>query len=193
MPYIAVADVDASAKKCTSLGGSIGVPPTDIPKVGRFAVVRDPQRASFSLFKGMPESPGFDPDLPVPGRVCWNELLTTDDKAAQKFYSAMFGWKEQTKDMGQIGTYHIQVLGDKHAGGIMKNPQNGAPSAWLSYFLVDDLAKATTRAKKLTAKALLENTPIPEIGSFSMLTDPVGATFALFQASPQQGSKTGKK
>ncbi|HZN37274.1 MAG TPA: VOC family protein [Planctomycetota bacterium] len=189
MPYLAVADVDTAAKKCTSLGGSTCVPPTDIPKVGRFAVVGDPQGAYLSLYKGLPESQGFDPDLPVPGRVCWNELLSTDDKAAQKFYTAMFGWKEQTKDMGKMGTYHVQLLGDKQAGGIMKHPQPGAPSSWLAYFLVEDLAKATTRAKKLTAKALVENTPIPEVGSFSMFTDPVGATFALFQ----EGRKTGKK
>jgi predicted enzyme related to lactoylglutathione lyase len=189
MPYIAVADVDAAAKKCNTLGGSTCVPPTDIPNVGRFAVVGDPQKAYFSLYKGLPESQGFDPDLPVPGRICWNELLSTDAKAAQKFYSAMFGWKEQAKEIGAMGTYRVQLLGDKQAGGIMKNPQNGAPSCWLVYFLVEDLAKATTRAKKLTAKALVENTPIPEVGSFSMFTDPVGATFALFQ----EGRKTGKK
>ena len=189
MPYIATADVDAAAKKCKQLGGSVCMPPTDVPKTGRFAVVGDPQGAFFSIYKGLPESPGFDPDLPVPGRICWNELLSTDDKAAQKFYSAMFGWKEQAKDMGPMGTYRVQMLGDKQAGGIMKNPMNGAPSAWLVYFHAPDLAKATEKAKKLKAKALMENTPIPEVGSFSMLADPVGATFALFQNLPQPSKK----
>jgi hypothetical protein len=42
MPYVSVANVDAAAKKCSSLGGSVCVPPTDIPHVGRFAVVGDP-------------------------------------------------------------------------------------------------------------------------------------------------------
>ena len=183
MPYVAVDDVDQAAEKCKSLGGSVCVPPTDIPKTGRFAVVGDPQGAFFSIYKGNAESSGFDPDLPVPGRVCWNEVLTTDDSAAQEFYSAMFGWKDEPKDMGTMGTYHCQMLGDKQAGGIMKNPMNGAPSAWLVYFLVEDLAKSTAEAKELGANAMMENTPIPEVGAFSMLADTTGAVFALFEAS----------
>ena len=184
MPYVAVADVDKGAEKCKRLGGSVCVPPTDIPNTGRFAVVGDPQGAYFSLYKGLPESPGFDPDAPVPGRVCWNELMTSDDVAAQKFYSSVFGWKEEPKDMGPMGTYRMQTLGDKQAGGIMKNPAPGAPSAWLMYFLVDDLSRSTQHAKNLGAKTMMENTPIPGVGSFSLLTDPVGATFALFQMAP---------
>jgi uncharacterized protein len=187
MPYIAVDDVDAMAKKITQLKGSVCVGPMDIPETGRFAVVGDPQGACFSIYKGLPESQGFDPDMPVPGRPCWNELLTTDDKAAQTFYTAVFGWKEQPKDMGPMGTYRIQMLGDKQAGGIMKNPMNGAPSAWLVYFFAPDLLGSTAKAKKLGAKVLVDITPIPEIGSFSMLQDPAGAVFALFQPNMNAG------
>lgn len=50
MNYIAVDDVDASAKKAEELGGKICVPPTDLP-VGRFAVITDPAGAAFSLWK----------------------------------------------------------------------------------------------------------------------------------------------
>jgi len=49
--YFAVENVDASAAKAEQLGGTISSPPADIPGVGRFAVVRDPQGAMFSLFK----------------------------------------------------------------------------------------------------------------------------------------------
>ncbi|MCK5945016.1 MAG: VOC family protein, partial [Planctomycetes bacterium] len=187
MPYVAVEDVDAAAAKCKELGGTVCVLPTDIPATGRFAVLGDPQGAFFSVYKGNDESPGFDPDLPVPGRICWNEVLTTDDAAAQQFYTAMFGWQDDPKDMGPMGTYHCQMLGDKQAGGIMKNPQNGAPSAWLVYFLVEDLKAATEKAKTLGANAMMENAPIPEVGAFSMLADPVGAVFALFQGNEDLG------
>ena len=70
MPYVAVNDVDAAAKKLQQLKGTVCVPPTDIPGTGRFAVVGDPQGAYFSLYKGLPESAGADPDQPVPGRIC---------------------------------------------------------------------------------------------------------------------------
>ena len=51
MTYVAVDDVDASAKKAEELGGKICVPPTDIP-VGRFSVITDPTGATISLYKG---------------------------------------------------------------------------------------------------------------------------------------------
>lgn len=51
MVYFAVEDCDASANRVEELGGSVCVPPTDIPTVGRFAVVNDPQGAVFSIIK----------------------------------------------------------------------------------------------------------------------------------------------
>lgn len=181
LPYVAVPDVDAAAAKAAQLHGKVCVPPTDIPATGRFAVVMDPCGAALAIFTGQPGSHGFDPDLGVPGRVCWNELLSSDDRRAQAFYSGLFGWREQPKDMGPMGTYRIQMLGDKQVGGIMKNPQNGAPDAWLAYFFAPDLAAATAKAKRLGAEACMENVPIPGIGAFSMLIDPAGAVFALFE------------
>jgi predicted enzyme related to lactoylglutathione lyase len=50
--YFAVDDVDATVAKIERLGGSTMVPPTDIPGIGRFAVVADPQGASFSVMRG---------------------------------------------------------------------------------------------------------------------------------------------
>lgn len=47
--YITVDDVDATVKKAEELGGGVIVPPTDIPKVGRMAVLRDPQGVAFSV------------------------------------------------------------------------------------------------------------------------------------------------
>ncbi|HVF56978.1 MAG TPA: VOC family protein [Pyrinomonadaceae bacterium] len=49
MAYVAVDDVEASAKRVEELGGKICVPPSDIPNVGRFCVITDPSGASLSL------------------------------------------------------------------------------------------------------------------------------------------------
>jgi len=46
--YVTVDDVDATAGKAEELGGKILVPPTDIPNVGRFCVLQDPQGAVIS-------------------------------------------------------------------------------------------------------------------------------------------------
>ena len=54
--YFAVEDCDASAEKATSLGAKILSPPTDVPEIGRFAVIQDAQGAAFAIIKL--ENPG---------------------------------------------------------------------------------------------------------------------------------------
>ena len=67
----------------------------------------------------------------------------------------------------------------------MQNPMPpGTPSCWVVYFFAPDLACSTEKAKKLGATAMMENVPIPRVGSFSMLMDPTGAMFALFEPLP---------
>ena len=46
--YVTVADIDATAKRAEELGGRIHLPPTDIPGVGRFCLIQDPQGALIS-------------------------------------------------------------------------------------------------------------------------------------------------
>lgn len=48
MPYFAVDDCDAAARRIAELGGTVSVPPTDI-EPGRFAVCGDPHGAYFSI------------------------------------------------------------------------------------------------------------------------------------------------
>lgn len=50
LAYFGVSDVDASAEKVKSLGGTVVFGPADIPETGRFATVIDPQGATFALF-----------------------------------------------------------------------------------------------------------------------------------------------
>jgi predicted enzyme related to lactoylglutathione lyase len=49
--YITVADCEERAARAGHLGGKVCVPPTDIPNVGRFSVIADPQGAAFSLIQ----------------------------------------------------------------------------------------------------------------------------------------------
>lgn len=51
MPYFMVSDCDATAGKAWELGGKLCIPPQDIPNVGRFAVVTDPQGATFAVIQ----------------------------------------------------------------------------------------------------------------------------------------------
>ena len=49
--YFRVADCDAAAAKAKALGGKIHAGPQDIPNVGRFAMLQDPQGAMFSIIR----------------------------------------------------------------------------------------------------------------------------------------------
>lgn len=52
--YVTVDDVDATAKMAEDLGGKVLMKPQDIPEVGRFCVIQDPQGAIISAitYKG---------------------------------------------------------------------------------------------------------------------------------------------
>lgn len=106
------------------------------------------------------------------------ELATTDVAKAKAFYTALFDWQlEEVPGMD----YTLIKVGEGTGGGIMQSPVPGAPSFWLAYVLVDDAAVATAKAKSLGATICKEVTEIPGIGWFSVITDPTGATLALWQ------------
>ena len=54
--YVTVSDVDAAAAKVAGLGGKLCMPPTDIPNVGRFAAIQDPQGAMISMITYAPRT-----------------------------------------------------------------------------------------------------------------------------------------
>ncbi len=106
------------------------------------------------------------------------ELLTTDVTRARAFYSGLFDWKlEDIPDMD----YTMINVGEGTGGGMMKNPVPDSPSFWMAYVQVDDAAAATEKAGSLGATICKEVTEIPGIGWFSVITDPTGATLALWQ------------
>jgi uncharacterized protein len=55
-PYVGVEDTDATCAKAKELGAEIVVEPMDVPNVGRFAILKDPQGAVFGIIKGEPAS-----------------------------------------------------------------------------------------------------------------------------------------
>jgi len=67
MPYIEADNVDATANAATAAGGKVVVPPQDIPGTGRFAVLTDPQGATFGIYKSSTGAQGWN-GTPVVGR-----------------------------------------------------------------------------------------------------------------------------
>lgn len=184
LPYLAVDDVDASAKKVAELGGKIMSPPMDIPDVGRFAVAMDPAGGAFALHKHAKPYPE-EPKEPPTGSFCWEELHSSDPAVAAKFYAGLFGYTIEEMDMGPMGTYRILKSGDRQRAGIMKlSPESGPMSFWLTYVAVKDVDESTRNAKEIGAKVIVPPQDIPKIGRFSIIADPTGAGIALFKGAP---------
>jgi predicted enzyme related to lactoylglutathione lyase len=110
------------------------------------------------------------------------ELNTTDVPKAKDFYAKLFGWKLEDVPMPN-GTYTMIDVGEGTGGGIMQHPMPGAPSAWLAYVLVDDIAAATEKARSLGATVIRDVTEVMGAGWLSIIVDPTGATLGLWKPS----------
>jgi len=112
------------------------------------------------------------------------ELNTTDASKAKAFYGKLFTWTLEDMDMGGGQMYTMIKTGNGLGGGLMKHPVPGAPSAWLAYVAVDDVAAATQKAKSLGATVMKDKTEVPGMGWFSIILDPTGAALGLWQSRP---------
>jgi hypothetical protein len=180
MGHVEVNDVDETVARVKALGGVVHHGPEDVPTVGRFAVIADPQGAAISVFK--PAQVMDVHDVSKHGEISWNELYTTDAKAALAFYGEIFGWTTLSQmDMGgPMGTYYIYGLGDVQLGGVMNRPPDmQMPPSWVYYVHVDDLDAAIDRAKRLGAQVLFGPMDVPDGGRVAQLLDSQGVWFAL--------------
>ncbi len=107
------------------------------------------------------------------------ELNTTDVEAAKAFYGRLFDWQFADDPMGSDPYVEVDTGGEV-AGGIVKNPVPGDPSAWIPYVAVDDVAGATQKARSLGATIWKGATDIPGHGTYSIIADPTGAVLGLW-------------
>jgi uncharacterized protein len=113
---------------------------------------------------------------------CHLELGSTDVAKAKTFYASMFDWKISDMDMGGGVIYStFKPEGTGPGGAMMTQPMPGAPSSWLPYVAVDDVKAATKKAKDLGAKVAVDVQEVPNMGWFSIISDPAGATLGLWQ------------
>jgi len=109
------------------------------------------------------------------------ELNTTDVGKAKAFYGKLFDWKLEDMPMPDIGTYTVVGVGEGTGGGMMKQMIPGAGSAWMPYVAVADVKQSTKKARDLGARVLKDVTEVPDMGWFSIVTDPTGAMIGLWQ------------
>lgn len=189
--YVSVPDVDAAVKTAVDHGGQVHLEPTDIPEVGRFAILGDPAGAVLAPFRSvhgdLPEADA----KPGPGTFCFDELLSTDTDTCIGFYTELFGWNHESMtmptgpDMPEM-TYHLfregagETVKDR-AGMLQMPPGVPAPSHWLPYIAVDDVDACCDEAASLGGTIHKAPDDIPNLGRFAVLADPQGAAFAVWK------------
>jgi predicted enzyme related to lactoylglutathione lyase len=177
--YIGTPDVDALARQVPGLGGQVHKPPRDIPTIGRFAIIGDPQGAIFAAFTPT-KTPPLDTKIAI-GDFSWHELITTDWESAWKFYEALFEWqKMDAMDMGPDGKYQMYGLKDHMLGGMFNRPKgNPVPATWLPYILVPDSPALVKTIEQLGGKVIHGPMEVPGGDWIVQGLDPQGAMFAL--------------
>ena len=179
--YVGVEDVDSSADEFENTGGVIHKAPADIPGVGRFAVVADPQGAALSLFKGASGAEPQPEPRGAPGHVGWRELHAVDREAAFAFYADRFGWtKGEAMDMGPMGIYQLfKAGGDEAIGGMMTKLDAMPVPFWLYYFNVAGIDAAAKAVEAGGGQVLNGPHEVPGGDFILQGLDPQGAMFAL--------------
>ena len=181
--YVKVSNVDATVARAKELGGAILREGLDIPKVGRIAVLADPQGAAFSVFQPLEDRPTKN-GPPQVGDMTWAELHTSDWESAWAFYAELLGWKEiQRAEMGpEIGTYLMFTSeGMQGPMGGMSNSakkMGGSPN-WLYYFHVGDMGAALKRIADGGGEVLSGPMKVPGGDRVAHCLDPQGAAFAI--------------
>ncbi len=115
------------------------------------------------------------------GQFVWRDLICTDAAKAEAFYTQLFGWTVNAADMGG-GEIYRMLSNDGHEFGGIGQLDEGLdlPSAWRSYVTVDNTDEATARAVDLGGQVVEVPTDIPNVGRFSVVTDPTGAAISPF-------------
>lgn len=181
LAYIGTPDVDKTVAQAVKLGARTYVTPRDIPTVGRFAVIGDPQGAIIAFFTPFNEQPpNHAPEL---GDVSWHELATTDLDVALRFYLQLAGWEQTgSHDMGAMGPYQMFGHHGFTLGGMFKKTADmPGPSAWTYYIRVADVTKAVDLVKQNGGQVLRGPEEVPGGDWILLCADPQGAVFALHQ------------
>jgi uncharacterized protein len=176
--YITVDDVDAMVEKVNDLGGTVMVGPMDIFESGRMLTVQDPTGAVVSLWQ--PKDHIGARFVNTPGAFTWNELYTRDVAKASDFYSQLLGWEIEKMD-GQ--DYWLGKINGRMNCGIMALTEEfgDMPPNWSVYLSVADIEAATKKAEELGGQVHMALCEAGQVGRFSVIGDPAGATVTLIQ------------
>ena len=175
--YVTVDSADVSAERAGELGGTVVMPAFDVMDAGRMAVIQDPTGAMLCLWE--PRGNIGARLVNAPGAMTWDDLVTTDIDAAERFYRELFGWT--TSETPEAGGYRVIMNRSRSNGGMLpRRPEMGdMPSNWTPYFGVADLEEAQRLVTEAGGQVVAGPQAVPA-GAFIVISDPQGAVCSLW-------------
>jgi predicted enzyme related to lactoylglutathione lyase len=184
LSYIGTPRLDVTARQVIELGGKVLKPAADIPDIGRFALLQDPQGAVFIAFTPK-QAPADSMKLGL-GDFSWHELVTTNWQAAFDFYQKLFGWEKlESMEMGPGNMYQMFGWKGTMLGGMFnKSAAMPGPPVWLPYVLVPDAKKVVDTVKRLGGTIINGPMEVPGGDWITQGIDPQGVMFAVHSKKP---------
>lgn len=128
----------------------------------------------------------------APGVPNWIDLATSDQAAAKDFYAGLFGWTYDDQDMGNGAVYSMARLKDRDVAAIAPLQDEmaaaGVPPHWQMYLASPDVDAATAKVAAAGGSVLAPPFDVFEAGRMSVIADPLGAVFHLWQAKDHIGA-----
>ena len=134
----------------------------------------------------------------VLGRPLWFELMTSDARAAEDFYSKVVGWSAAPFTESPQPYTMFQRSGGVPVAGLMTTPDGmNAPPFWAMYIGVPKLEEAARAIERLGGSACSPAIDVPTVGRMQMMRDPQGAAFYIYEPSsepqtPEQAPEVGE-
>ncbi len=129
----------------------------------------------------------------APGSFCWFELGTTDQEAAKRFYGSLFGWSAADSQIGPDESYTIFSLEGRDTGACYKlRPDmlaQGIPPHWMLYIRVESADETAAKVAPAGGKLAAGPFDVMDHGRMSVVQDPAGASFSIWQPKAHPGSR----
>jgi uncharacterized protein len=177
--YVEVDDLQAVLDQAEALGAKTVMPVTEVPGVVTFAMFDDPDGLLIGLIKSeAPQegAPQLGPSAGDGAPVDWFEVLGSDARRTQAFYTQLFGWKVDEGDAPGYG------LVDTQAGrGIQGGLGAGDAAGWATiYASVPDVERTLARAEELGGMRVYGPMAVDDHMQTGALRDPAGNVFGVY-------------
>jgi predicted enzyme related to lactoylglutathione lyase len=184
--YIAVTDVEATARAVADNGGAVLVGPMTVDG-GRMAVCTDPCGASFVVWQ-CDRDAGEAPEDADDGSAVTYQLACRDVDGATRFYGTVFGWDARTTPLtgGSSYTEFLDPGTGRRVAGMVEIDRRwrlDVPARWMLHLQVGDTDRTAARAAELGGRVSVPPFDLPNVGRLAVIDDPERAVFSVLQAA----------